>query len=110
MIIYRLERMKNHDIRASNIPTRLEGGVTKGFNWKKACARALEKQLYRSIHLSRTNQDYQIKFPNECRDNPNGLSKCHPEAQKRLLKEHEKILRLSIMPTVIRPKRLNRNG
>ncbi len=106
--------MKNHIVPVSDTITRLEKGGMKnpdrGFNWKKACDRALKKQYYRSIQLARTNSDYQVKYPNECRDNPDGKNICHPEAKKRLLEAHEKILRLSIVPSVERPKRMNRNG
>jgi len=105
--------MKNHEIPATTKDTTPSGGsYDRGFNWHKATHRALEKQLYRAIHLARTNIDYQIKYPNECRDNPTGkkLEHCHPEAQKRILKEHEKILMLAIVPDVDRPKRLNRVG
>ncbi len=108
--------MKNHSVPAPPRVILHEGGAVKhfqrGFNWKKACQRSLEKQLYRAIHLARTNIDYQIKYPNECRDNPTSkiLIHCHPEAQKRILEEHEKILTLSIVPPVIRPERLNRVG
>ncbi len=108
--------MKHHTIPApTEIPT-VEGGSMKhyqaGFNWKKACSRALQKKLERAIHLARTNPDYQIKYPNECRDNPSKkiLSCCHPEAKLRILEEHEKILTLAVVPVVDRPKRLNRNG
>ncbi len=81
---------------------------SRGFTWQYACERALKKQLYRSIHLARTNTDYQIKYPNECRDNPNGENKCHPEAEKRIIKEHAKILEKAIVPRVERPKRPSR--
>ncbi len=107
---------KNHSAPAPDILTGpREGGVNyyqRGFNWPKAISKALEKKKYRSIQLARINKDYQIKYPNECRDNPDGkiVIHCHPEAEKRILKEHEKMLRLAIVPTVDRPKRLNRLG
>ncbi len=84
----------------------------KGFTWAKQCEKALQHKETRAIHLARTNPDYQMKYPNECRDNPEKkvLTCCHPEATKRILEEHEKILRLSIVPDVERPKRLNRVG
>ncbi len=81
---------------------------SSGFTWKKACARALKKQLYRAEQLARTNITYQIKYPNECRDITPG--KCHPEAEKRILADHEKILQNSMVPTVERPKRLSKVG
>ncbi len=81
-------------------------------NWKVATERALQHQLYRAIHLARTNPDYQIKYPNELRNNPEHkvLNHCHKEAEKRLLHEHENIVRLAFIPDVERPKRLNRVG
>ncbi len=84
----------------------------KPFNWKLQCEKALKHQMQRAIDLARCNPDYQIKYPNECRDNPDHkvLPHCHPEAQERLLESHEKILKLAIVPDVDRPKRLNRVG
>ncbi len=81
---------------------------SSGFNWQKATTRALKHQLYRAEKLARTNITYQLKYPNECRDNTSG--KCHPEAEKRILEEHEKILKNSMVPVVDRPKRLSRVG
>ncbi len=112
---YRQKSMKNHTVPAgADLTGTSEGNVkySKGFNWAKACAKALEKQKYRAIHLARTNPDYQRKYPAELRDNPEGkiLLCCHKEAEKRLIEEHEKILKLSIVPTVDRPTRLNRTG
>jgi len=82
------------------------------FNWKMATKRALELQLRRSISLATCNPDYKIQYPNECRDNPeNKLThNCHPEAEKRLLKDHQAILAKSLVPTVERPQRMNRLG
>ncbi len=40
------------------------------FNWKMAKNRALVKQLQRAISLATCNPDYAIKYPHECRDNP----------------------------------------
>ncbi len=82
------------------------------FNWKKATIRALEHKYQRSIAMARTNITYQIKYPNECRENSEHkiLIHCHPEAKKRILEEHEKILLSSTVPVVDRPKRLNRVG
>ncbi len=81
-----------------------------GFNWKKATERALRKQLYRARILAISNITYQIKYPNECKDYPDRATKCHPEAYKRILEEHEKILQSSMVPVVDRPKRLSRVG
>ncbi len=95
-----------------NVPGGMNHFQKPGFNWKKATARALQKQYYRSIQLARTNITYQLEHPNECRDNPDHklLDHCHPEAQKRILEKHEKILSQSVVPVVDRPVRLNRNG
>ncbi len=104
--------MKNHDVPASaKHIVAPGGGVVKTF-WQIHCEKALKKKLYRAIHLARTNPDYQIKHPSECRENPENkvLLCCHPEAEKRILKEHETTLRLAVMPTVDRPARLNRVG
>ncbi len=81
-------------------------------NWPICRERALQHQLVRAIHLSRTNPDYQVKYPAESRANPDHkvLSHCHKEAEKRILHEHETILRLAAVPDVERPKRLNRLG
>ncbi len=109
--------MKHHIVPASApISTTLGGGMKHSrlkshvFNWKLQCEKAYKHQLYRAIHLARTNPDYQIKHPNECRENPDKkiLTKCHPEAESRILKDHEKILKTSIVPIVDRPKRLSR--
>ncbi len=81
-------------------------------SWKHSLDRALEKQLYRSIHLCRTNPDYRLSFPAEVAKNPNRkvLLEPNPEAKKRILHEHEVRIRNNLMPTVERPKRLNRVG
>ncbi len=81
-------------------------------NWPYCITRALQHKKYRAIHLARTNIDYQIQHPNETRDNPEKkvLTHCHKEAEKRIIEEHEKMIRLAIIPTVERPKRLNRLG
>ncbi len=108
--IYQIS-MKNHSVPAPVMHMAPEGGVVKTF-WQKHAEKALAHQEYRAIHLARTNPDYQIKYPNECRDNPDRkiLECCHPEAHTRILEEHEKILRLSVVPAVDRPTRLNRVG
>ncbi len=67
-----------------------------------ATHRALLHQLERAIHLARCNPDYQIKYPNEVRENPEKkvLLCCHVEANKRILEAHEKILKNSLVPVV----------
>ncbi len=105
--------MKNHTVHAEADLTGTSGGdYPKYFTWKKHCDKALKHAENRAIHLARCNPDYQIKYPNECRDNPENkvLPCCHPEAKKRLLEKHEKILQLAIVPPVDRPKRLSRLG
>ncbi len=78
--------------------------------WEHRKKVAIDTQLRRAIHLARCNIDYQVKHPNECRDNPEHklLKKCHPEAEKRIRKDMEKLQARAEMPTVERPKRLNR--
>ncbi len=108
--------MKTQIVPAKAVLTdTLEGGlnqIPRGFTWKKACQRALDKKRYRAIQLARCNPDYKILHPNECRDNPENkiLTHCHPEAEKRILEEHEKMLKLAIVPPVERPQRLNKLG
>ncbi len=82
------------------------------FLWKMATERALQKKLYRAIQLARNNPDYQLKYPQEHKQNPEGkvLSHCHKDAEIRITKEHITTLRNSQVPSVERPKRLNRNG
>ncbi len=96
----------------SNVSTGFSHIQHRGFNWHKATERAIQHQYYRAIHLARTNPDYQVDFPNECRDNPEKkvLNHCHIEAKKRLDHRHEQILRNAMVPVVERPERLNRIG
>ncbi len=110
---------KNHGIPAPEIPIGTEGGVMKhsrlksrGFTWPYAQARHLEKQKKRAISLATCNPDYQIQHPNETRDNPDKklLACCHPEASKRLEKEHEFNMRKQAIPVTITPSRYNRIG
>ncbi len=81
-----------------------------GFTWEKMQHRAYQKKLYRAIHEARTNPDYQLAHPSECRTNPESkvLSHCHPEAEKRIKRQHSITIRKATVPTVIRPPRLNR--
>ncbi len=80
--------------------------------WDKQRKKALDKLLYRSIHLCRSNIDYQIKHPNETRANPENkiLIQCHPEAKIRITKEFLKRMKMNTVPKVDRPHRLNRVG
>ncbi len=81
-------------------------------SWKHCIERALKHQMYRSIHLSRTNPDYKLKYPAEVAKNPERKLLLSPnkEAEKRILHEHEVRIRNNIVPAVERPKRLNRVG
>ncbi len=80
--------------------------------WKKQRDKAIAHRLIRSIHLQRGNLDYQIKYPNESADNPNNVIKTspHPEAKIRITKEFATMMKRANVPSVIRPKRLNRVG
>ncbi len=114
-MIYYYYSMKSHSVPAPDSNTMPEGGVMhtpSGFTWPKQRKKALLKAKYRAIHLARTNPDYQIAHPSECRENPENkiLPCCHPEAEKRIDKKYETIFRAAQVPTVDRPKRLNRNG
>ncbi len=81
-------------------------------SWTHCLERALEKALYRSIHLCRTNPDYRLKYPAEARANSGGkvMLQPNPEAKKRILHEHEVRIRNNLVPIVDRPKRFNRLG
>ncbi len=81
-------------------------------SWRHCIERALAKQLYRSIHLCRTNEDYRLRFPEEVRLNPERKLLLSPskQAEKRILHEHEVRVRNNIVPVVERPKRFNRVG
>ncbi len=80
-----------------------------GFSWHKVQANALTKLLQISI-LLRNNPDYQIKYPNECRN----LNSCdvkthvHPDAKKRIVHDFQKKILAITPPTIQRPVRLNR--
>ncbi len=110
--------LKHHSEPDSNESLSVSGGMKhsrlkqRGFNWKKATERALNHQLVRAIHLARCNPDYQIKYPSEVRENPESLLLpcCSKEAEKRIIADHEKILKNSLVPTVDRPKRLSKVG
>ncbi len=79
-------------------------------NWKYSQKKALEKALYRNIHIARTSPEYRIQHPNEARLNPSQkvLKLPSPEAKKRI--EHDFAIRIrnAFQPTVERPARLNK--
>ncbi len=79
-------------------------------SWHHSLHRALKKQLYRAIHLARTNEDYQRKYPSEVRANPKSLvlRECHPEARKRIEKKHDLLCKRTFVTPVDRPERWNR--
>lgn len=80
------------------------------FSWRNHQDKALQKKLDRSIHLARTNPDYQIKYPSEARDNPDRLllSEPHVEAVKRITHDHLVRIKHITTPAVERPQRLNK--
>ncbi len=80
-------------------------------SWAYSIDRALEKKLYRTIHLCRTNPDYRLKYPAETKldTNRQNTMKINTEARKRVEHEHILMLKRNIVPNVIRPKRLNRS-
>ncbi len=79
-------------------------------NWKYSQKKALEKALYRNIHIARTSPDYKLKFPSEVKVNPKGLvlKLPHPEARKRIEHDFEMRIRNAFQPKVERPARLNK--
>jgi len=81
-------------------------------SWNHCLERALAHQLYRAIHLCRTNPDYKLKYPQEVKQNPQSKLLLVPtsEAKKRISHEHEVRVRNNMVPTVERPKRFNRFG
>jgi len=89
---------------------RAQRNIEAGFTWVKQQSKALHHELYRSTILRLTNTDYQIQYPNECRN----LQSCdivthvHPEALKRITHDHLKRIKMITPPTVQRPVRLNR--
>ncbi len=87
------------DVHASGKPTSF---------WGKHIHKALEKQLYRSTRL-RLNIDYQIKYPNECK-NIKSPTDIHPDAKLRILKAHRQLCAQAEVPHWDAPQRLNRNG
>ncbi len=79
------------------------------FTWKyKAIPRAYKHQLYRETRKLQINPDTRTQYPNECRGTDGKI--CHPETEKRVLKKHQSMLERNIVPTVIRPKRMNKLG
>ncbi len=78
--------------------------------WHHSQHVALEKKIYRTVILARTNEDYRIRYPQEAKDCKNTTFKQpHKEAIKRVEHEHNLWCKLHVTPAVDRPKRLNRN-
>ncbi len=78
--------------------------------WVRRKRIAIETQYERAINAARCNPDYQRKYPQEHKSNPECkiLKACHPDAKKRIEKEMLIKQRSSVIPTVERPKRMNR--
>ncbi len=75
--------------------------------WKKNCQKAIQSKIETAMHKqSNHDPEYLAKHANECRDHKKG--ECHPEAIKRITKEMELKQHHAIIPTIIRPKRVNR--
>jgi len=75
--------------------------------WAKQVHICEEKHLFKSIIQARTNPDYKINHPAECK-NLAGFT-VHPEAKVRILKELAKKIKSITPPPVIRPNRYNRS-
>ncbi len=80
--------------------------------WEKQITKAQVIVCSRTIHQSRTNPDYIMKHPAECRGNPEKkiLSHPHPEAKKRVLHELKLKTSNSFMPATQHFARMNKNG
>ncbi len=78
--------------------------------WEKHREKGLNKRLQRSIHQARTNIDYQIKHPNEKPASGQIKKEPHADAKKRIQDQQIKILKNSNVPTIVRPKRINKIG
>lgn len=81
--------------------------------WHQQQEQALSKALYRSIHLGRTNPDYIALHPTEhkfqsAQADQHCYDKCTPEAKDRITKLVKKKQKFYHIPTVERPKRINR--
>ncbi len=77
--------------------------------WEKQVHICEEKMLIKSVHQARTNPDYKVKHPAECRDIPKGSLTVHPEAKIRILKELANRIKSVTPPPVNRPNRYNRS-
>ncbi len=79
-------------------------------NWNHCLKRAEKHQLYRAVILARVNPDYRMMYPAEARNSENiTQTKMNIEAVKRIEHDHQVRKKLSLVPIVDRPKRLNRN-
>lgn len=78
--------------------------------WEKQIHICEEKYLMKSVHQARTNPDYKIKHPAECKNIPKGSLTVHPEAKVRILKELDtKRKAIQRPPPSIVPNRYNRS-
>ncbi len=77
--------------------------------WAKQIHICESKKLVKSVHQRRTNPDYKIAHPAECRGNSEGKGlQVHPEAKIRILKELATKIKSANPPKVDRPSRFNR--
>ncbi len=75
--------------------------------WKKNQLKAIASKIDTAEHKQANHDpEYLSKHANECRDHK--AHTCHPEAVKRITKEMELKQHKSVVPTVIRPVRVNR--
>ncbi len=112
-----MNTMKTHSVPDREMHTETPSGgmnksrrVPQGFNWVAQRKLAIIKAKQRSISLATCNPDYQVTYPNECRDNPENklLKQCHPEASKRIEKKLNLIQKRAMVPAVQRPSRMNK--
>ncbi len=87
-----------------------DGLLSRPLFWAKQIHICEEKHLQKSIHQRRTNPDYKVAHPAECRGNSEGKGlTVHPEAKIRILKELANKIKSVNPPPVNRPPRWNRS-
>ncbi len=74
-------------------------------SWKHAKERHLKHALYRAKVLIRRSPEYITKYPNEARA---AAKNDYTEQIIRVKKDYAKYLKFTEMPSVERPKRVNR--
>ncbi len=82
--------------------------ISRPLFWAKQIHICEEKHLQKSIHQRRCNPDYKIAHPAECRGNPEGSHRIHPEAKVRILKELSTKIKSANPPPVPHIARYNR--